>query len=366
MSRTVYIDLDLVLFDIQSSLSAIGLSKPDWMILRKQYPRFWYDLPLMPNAHETWSIVSDYDPVGLTGVVTYKECINGKQDAFEKHFHSRKLLIVDSKKKQDYGLPGDILIDDDAHNIARWRDMGGIGILFTDNDALRLDFARALQEPIPDFKPPSLYTAHVWDKKTSAFLRDTYPCPANYYHVADHMTEAFKTNMRLTRNYGICEVYGYYHDNDVGLITLACRYDNADINQDGVPYHITFAKDSIKNPSSRRSKDIMKEANFHPVEPYSFMVQARYLRTENQEKRKPKNSKKARPHNITSVVENLSEPVWAYGSLHKMKRTKTTTSPSHRVVTTGVDTEDGYKLHSFDGVPSVQKFPIITHETSCR
>ena len=61
----------------------------------------------------------------------------------KKHYNKEDGVICClSKDKQNFGARQDILIDDLPANIARWEQMGGIGILHTSAD----ETIRKLQE----------------------------------------------------------------------------------------------------------------------------------------------------------------------------------------------------------------------------
>jgi 5'(3')-deoxyribonucleotidase len=140
-TNRIYVDLDCVLADFNSA--AIPLmdgydpqefenkfgSEEFWKRIHTK-PKFFLELPLMPDALVLYKAVKKYRPIILTGIPkgieTHK---NQKIEWVNKHFGKEQLIVCcQAKKKSDYCLPGDVIVDDRTIYKHLWEKKGGIWI----------------------------------------------------------------------------------------------------------------------------------------------------------------------------------------------------------------------------------------------
>jgi len=94
-------------------------------------PNFFLDLDLMEDALELYDAVKHLRPVILTGIPKEMEGnANQKQDWALKHFGKEQLIVCcRAKKKSDYCLPGDVLVDDRTVYKHYWERKGGVYVV---------------------------------------------------------------------------------------------------------------------------------------------------------------------------------------------------------------------------------------------
>lgn len=157
---TTFVDLDGVLADFETGFQNIfglhhkSISTKEVCERIFSYPSFWENLPVMPKALQLYRSIPSTTPVAiLTGsfrpmndnevtLETYRDnldvpleklclrCVNGKKAWCDKYLGPVEIIFSKSKNKQLYiREPGDILVDDNEDNIARWLAAGGFGIL---------------------------------------------------------------------------------------------------------------------------------------------------------------------------------------------------------------------------------------------
>jgi 5'(3')-deoxyribonucleotidase len=147
----IFIDIDGVLADfISKAFTAHGsrydeatYPKLEWSIanvlgitegffwdqIDDAAPNFWPKLALYPWAKELLAEASGIAPVLLLSTPSkHPSCHYGKRQWVDKHAHEFELILC--KSKHFLAAPGRVLIDDNDGNIAKWREAGGIGILF--------------------------------------------------------------------------------------------------------------------------------------------------------------------------------------------------------------------------------------------
>lgn len=142
----VYVDVDGVLADFhQRATQLTGMNViPDrndreetkvfWNKLKREHPRVFRDLPLMPDSGKLWKYVRGYQPTILTAVPRLESFPTAPEDKkfwIKQHFGSGVPVIVvqSAKVKPEYAEPNAILIDDRDDTIEQWNARGGIGIL---------------------------------------------------------------------------------------------------------------------------------------------------------------------------------------------------------------------------------------------
>lgn len=147
----IFCDMDGVLTDFDGEferrfgMPPHAIPRPElWekVLAAKDY---WYDLPKTGGADKLVSYLSRFGFCILTGLPAYgyDKAEKEKRLWLKKHYGKEDGVICClSKDKQNFGARQDILIDDLPANIARWEQMGGIGILHTSAE----ETIRKLQE----------------------------------------------------------------------------------------------------------------------------------------------------------------------------------------------------------------------------
>ena len=152
--RTIYIDMDGVVADFDSYVSALlgrpigwgatqDLTDVEWERLAS-VDRLYFQMPLMPDATKLIAYIKSlstrFHVQFLTAVPrrsTIPSAKDDKQAWVDKYFPGMRMDIGPySHHKQKWCKPGDILIDDRPSNIEQWTAVGGIAIYHTgDEDA---------------------------------------------------------------------------------------------------------------------------------------------------------------------------------------------------------------------------------------
>ena len=162
LMSTIYLDMDGVVADFDAEATKIiGYSHPanerwpdaDWAKLRSN-PRFYRDLPLMPDARRLVTTVleladrTNRDVKFLTAVPQDNDFPWAFQDKMiwkQRHFGDIPIWFGPySHDKRHWARPGDVLIDDRRSNIEQWREAGGIGILHHGDVDQSLDKLRTI------------------------------------------------------------------------------------------------------------------------------------------------------------------------------------------------------------------------------
>jgi len=108
-----------------------------WAAMReyaKNGGKFWYELDVMPDAHQLWNHIKDYNTEILTATGPTDLGASQQKVAWfpEKFGKGTKVNVVDSSNdKAIFAAPNHILIDDKDKSINPWIAQGGIGILHT-------------------------------------------------------------------------------------------------------------------------------------------------------------------------------------------------------------------------------------------
>lgn len=157
--RQLFIDLDGVLADFDgfyeekfgyrpNRLSTENNPEEDKRLWENIYSvdRFYASLPVMPDAMRLWlgALEIHPNPIILTGISKRPGCAEEKREWVAKYIDKfAKVICCFSKDKRDYGIPGDVLIDDWIKYKSRWEHMGGIFILHKDAES-SLEQARSV------------------------------------------------------------------------------------------------------------------------------------------------------------------------------------------------------------------------------
>ena len=147
--RTIYIDMDGVVADFDSYVSALlgrpigwgatqDLTDVEWERLAS-VDRLYFQMPLMPDATKLIAYIKSlstrFHVHFLTAVPrrsTIPSAKDDKQAWIDKYFPGMRMDIGPySHHKQKWCKPGDILIDDRPSNIEQWTAVGGIAIYHT-------------------------------------------------------------------------------------------------------------------------------------------------------------------------------------------------------------------------------------------
>ena len=147
--RTIYIDMDGVVADFDSYVSALlgrpigwgatqDLTDVEWERLAS-VDRLYFQMPLMPDATKLIAYIKSlstrFHVQFLTAVPrrsTIPSAKDDKQAWVDKYFPGMRMDIGPySHHKQKWCKPGDILIDDRPSNIEQWTAVGGIAIYHT-------------------------------------------------------------------------------------------------------------------------------------------------------------------------------------------------------------------------------------------
>jgi hypothetical protein len=87
---------------------------------------FFRDLPLMPDAKRLWKFCAPWKPIILTGSPQGKWAPPQKVWWAKHNLHTDRIIVCESKKKKNFGKPGDILVDDLLKYKHLWEGMGGV------------------------------------------------------------------------------------------------------------------------------------------------------------------------------------------------------------------------------------------------
>lgn len=159
MTRRFFIDLDGVLADLRTAyFQKYGVSlsddrnaqDPPNFTENLSAPRFFRDMPLMPDARQLWDGVMSLSGWRTPSVLTAVPRGHGAPNAADQkrawvaeHFgRSVNVVCCFSNEKHLHGVSGDVLIDDWSRHQRKWVKMGGVFVLHT-SAASSLD---ALQE----------------------------------------------------------------------------------------------------------------------------------------------------------------------------------------------------------------------------
>jgi len=138
----IFLDMDGVLADFDKAAIPLmdGLSPEVFEKTRgsdefwkriNSNPTFFSDLPLMEDAMDLYDVVKKYRPIILTGVPKAVEAHRSQKiDWGLKHFGKSQIVIpCQAKRKSEYLLPGDVLVDDRTVYKHLWERAGGIYIV---------------------------------------------------------------------------------------------------------------------------------------------------------------------------------------------------------------------------------------------
>jgi FMN phosphatase YigB (HAD superfamily) len=101
-----------------------------WSVIPTNTSKFWSELPWMPEGKTLWNYIKKQNPSLLTAPSRHNSSRIGKQEWVDKHIPGTPVIFKAAKQKHELATPNSILIDDREDNIERWKNAGGIGILF--------------------------------------------------------------------------------------------------------------------------------------------------------------------------------------------------------------------------------------------
>lgn len=133
-----FLDMDGVLADFGAHYEAI-FGQPrelhsGWDNIRKAHPRFYRDMPPMPDMEVLWSAVKHLRPIILTGTPpTVNSAANDKVEWKNNHpLLGEKVGIIccRTRDKSLYCRPGDVIVDDspEPENRQMWEKAGGVWV----------------------------------------------------------------------------------------------------------------------------------------------------------------------------------------------------------------------------------------------
>lgn len=135
----LFLDLDGVLADFDAGYESVTSSRPDkladdevWKTI-EQYPGFYRDLPLMPDAMVLWCYAKQFNPTILTGIPSSIPGAESDKRAWvaEKLGANVPVICCASKDKASYASPGDVLVDDWEKYKDKWTGVGGVWVTHT-------------------------------------------------------------------------------------------------------------------------------------------------------------------------------------------------------------------------------------------
>jgi len=143
MDYEIYSDMDGVLtdFDAHFMKASDGMLPSEyqkihgvngfWNLIDEGGEAYWVEMPWMPDGKTYWDYIKDYNPILLSSPSRSSSSRVGKRVWVKNNLPGTKLILSQSKDKQNYAQKNRILIDDRPSNIEQWRLQGGIGILHT-------------------------------------------------------------------------------------------------------------------------------------------------------------------------------------------------------------------------------------------
>lgn len=155
MASQVYCDIDGVLADFEGAFIShfkrkrfggqfVHIDGPEWARLKREWPTFWSDLELLPNALTLWRGLLKYKPILLTAPPDgWPDAAVGKRIWAKRmlpkfgYQPGTAIIVVPAVEKQRYAKQADgtpnILIDDMERNITQWKSAGGLGFRYIDS-----------------------------------------------------------------------------------------------------------------------------------------------------------------------------------------------------------------------------------------
>lgn len=182
--RTLFLDLDGVLADFDGYFEAIYGTDPHtycdthgddamWALIHAHPYGFFASLPPCRGAHRFYAEAARWSPIVLTACPPsrYADVAAQKRAWIRNWLGDVPMLPTHGAKAKPFFMhaTGDILIDDFAKNIERWRDFGGVGIHHTG------DFSATLAALYAEIKCPTIPSAPGTSRAPSADRKTTSP-----------------------------------------------------------------------------------------------------------------------------------------------------------------------------------------------
>jgi len=146
---TIFVDLDGVLANFFKGVKTLVPDYTEekyehdkkyknkvWDIINKHGQsggELWYDLEMLPDAHELWNYIKPYHPAILTASGTSVKSVGEQKRRWvKKHLGDPVVHVVErAQDKQKFAGKTHILIDDKRKALDPWISAGGVGILHT-------------------------------------------------------------------------------------------------------------------------------------------------------------------------------------------------------------------------------------------
>jgi 5'-nucleotidase len=147
-----FVDLDGVLGNFDQHVIDLFGSHPDHLAYADLWacvgsvPDFWRTMPLMHHAQALWAFLRPYKPIILTGCpkleTHYDIAVQQKLIWARQQFGADVLITTCLSKHKTSFIQSadDILIDDMAGNVRRWRKAGARAIRFRNFEQTTADF----------------------------------------------------------------------------------------------------------------------------------------------------------------------------------------------------------------------------------
>jgi 5'(3')-deoxyribonucleotidase len=134
----LYLDLDGVFADYEGEYKRLTGGDPSEKGKNKfnrfrNFPHFYRDLPLLPNAMKLWNFVKQYHPKFLSAASNYLKTSREDKELWVHQYFDipkgpRVIICNYPQDKWKYAKPGAVLIDDKKQNCEDWVRAGGIAI----------------------------------------------------------------------------------------------------------------------------------------------------------------------------------------------------------------------------------------------
>jgi ribulose bisphosphate carboxylase small subunit len=137
MHPKIYLDVDGVFADYEGDYKRLTGGDPSEKGKIKfqrfrNFPHFYRNLPLLPDAMKLWMFVKAFNPSFLTAASNFvKTSKEDKEQWIHQHFgvQGERVIVVNyPNDKWKHATPGAVLVDDNQKNCDQWVHAGGTAI----------------------------------------------------------------------------------------------------------------------------------------------------------------------------------------------------------------------------------------------